>query len=268
MTEKQMKRQIETRLSLLEKAITKVQKRLSHAPEGYLKIASRPSRPFSYYRFLKGQRSKGTYLRKSEEPLIRSLAQKSYDQKILPALKRERALLKKLKETYEAFSPEEFFSALPQSRQALISQHLFTDADAAEAFLSAPYVPLEYKDSSPSIAVTDNLKVRSKSESLVALFLLEHKIPFRYEAPLFLRKGGTVYPDFTLLHPLSGDIIYWEHFGYLDEPGYLEKAIKKLRMYAENGIFPGINLIITYETKNSPLDYKQVDLIGKQYLLL
>ena len=58
--------------------------------------------------------------------------------------------------------------------------------------------------------------VRSKSESMIALQLYTEKIPFRYECALQLGET-TLYPDFTILHPKTGEIFYWEHFGMMDE---------------------------------------------------
>lgn len=62
------------------------------------------------------------------------------------------------------------------------------------------------------------------------------------------------YPDFTILHPLTGKEIYWEHFGKMDLPEYAKNAADKLHMYARNGIYPGDRLITTYETMEQPLD--------------
>ena len=54
-------------------------------------------------------------------------------------------------------------------------------------------------------------KVRSKSESMICTYLSINKIPFRYECALTL--GNKVYyPDFTIRHPKTAEIYYWEHF--------------------------------------------------------
>lgn len=107
--------------------------------------------------------------------------------------------------------------------------------------------------------------VRSKSEMLIDTFLYTHKIPFRYESPLSL-DGITLYPDFTLRHPVTGSFYYWEHFGLADEEDYLNAAFKKLRLYASHGILPTINLITTFETKEFPLNTEFVESLIHQYL--
>ena len=73
------------------------------------------------------------------------------------------------------------------------------------------------------------------------------------------------YPDFTIRHPRTGEVYYWEHFGMMDEPPYAKKAMSKLNLYIENQIIPSINLITTYETKDHPLDLTQIKSIINYY---
>ena len=77
----------------------------------------------------------------------------------------------------------------------------------------------------------------------------------------------TFYPDFTIRHPKTGEIIYWEHFGLMDDPSYYQKTFSKLQLYASYGIIPSINLITTYETQEHPLSADIVEKIVKHYFL-
>ena len=77
-----------------------------------------------------------------------------------------------------------------------------------------------------------------------------------------------MYPDFTIKHPKTGKIYYWEHFGRMDDPKYAQNAISKLESYIKNGIIPDIDLISTYETKEHPLDYEMIEKIVKEYFCL
>lgn len=95
--------------------------------------------------------------------------------------------------------------------------------------------------------------LRSKSEVIIDMSLTQARIPFRYECQLII--GETIlYPDFTILHPHTRKIFYWEHFGMMDVPEYAFHAFSKLQLYQTSGIIPSINLITTYETKDHPLD--------------
>lgn len=108
--------------------------------------------------------------------------------------------------------------------------------------------------------------VRSKSEALIDQILFMHKIPFRYECALKL-KDTTFYPDFTIRHPKSGNYFYWEHFGLMDSPSYVQQTFQKLNLYCQSGIIPTINLITTYETKKQPLTSQAIENIIQEYFV-
>ena len=71
--------------------------------------------------------------------------------------------------------------------------------------------------------------VRSKSEALIINALFEHKIPFRYECLLQIQ-NVSIYPDFTIRHPVTGEVYYWEHFGMMDNENYAHNVYSKLQL--------------------------------------
>ena len=100
--------------------------------------------------------------------------------------------------------------------------------------------------------------VRSKSELIIAERLEKQNIPYRYEWPLKLRDGQIVYPDFTILHPQTLKIYYFEHFGMIGNPEYADNAIRKINTYAVNGILLDNNLTAAIEAAlraNSVIQY-------------
>lgn len=94
---------------------------------------------------------------------------------------------------------------------------------------------------------------RSKSECLIADSLLECGLAYIPEHPLKLRNGNTIYIDFKILVPESFEIVYWEHFGLMDNPEYASKNSKRIVQLNDSGIITGKNLIITMETRDCPL---------------
>lgn len=69
------------------------------------------------------------------------------------------------------------------------------------------------------------------------------------------------------VYPYTGDFYYWEHFGMMDNPAYIQNTTTKLNQYALQGITPGIQLITTYETKSQPLDPDLVEKYIQYYFL-
>lgn len=114
-------------------------------------------------------------------------------------------------------------------------------------------------------SISGNL-VRSKSETLIDMTLYVNRIPFRYESPLTIHEV-TIFPDFTIRHPQTGQFYYWEHFGLMDHPDYAKRAFSKLQLYYDAGIIPSLNLITTYETRDSPLSSELVEKIIHHYFV-
>lgn len=108
--------------------------------------------------------------------------------------------------------------------------------------------------------------MRSKSEKILADKLYMMGVPYVYEVPLYIKGYGYIKPDFTVLNKRTRREYYWEHLGMMDDKEYCEKAIKKIEGLERNDIFPGKKLILTYETKDHPLNIKIVEKLVKEYL--
>lgn len=107
--------------------------------------------------------------------------------------------------------------------------------------------------------------LRSKSEVIIDMMLYKYGIPFRYEEKIILNNGECIYPDFTVRHPITGKIKYWEHFGMMDKLEYRNNACRRIKLYCDNGIIPSIDLIATFETEEHPLDVEEVENIIQKY---
>ena len=107
--------------------------------------------------------------------------------------------------------------------------------------------------------------MRSWPESLIADSLFLEKIPYKYEKPFKLKNGHTVYPDFTIIHPLSGELFLWEHFGRWDKPGYRGSTIRKIKDYAESGILIGKNLIASFDDDEYKLSESEIKQLINAY---
>lgn len=136
-----------------------------------------------------------------------------------------------------------------------------TKAWMAEPFETNPLNPESLIHKTPSGHL-----VRSKSEVIIDTCLYLHNIPFRYECALYL-PNSVYYPDFTIMHPDTGELYYWEHLGLADVPGYYQKNCDKIQNYIANDIVPSISLILTWETISHPLSADYVEELIQYYFL-
>lgn len=115
----------------------------------------------------------------------------------------------------------------------------------ALAWMEAPYEKNPFHPEQLIYKTKSGIMVRSKSERMIADFLTEHGIPFRYEAKLMVG-GRTYYPDFTILCE-DGALLLWEHFGMMDQDEYFKHACEKIKAYRKKGYMQHTNLICTWE---------------------
>ena len=205
------------------------------------------------------------YLKKSEIGLAKKLALKKYVKLKIKALEASLAEIK-LHETKTTKAQVALNNLLNDNAYIeLLSDYLGKLKSEATVWANADY-PMNTKYPEGLVHPTvGGLMVRSKSESMIAIALSEHEIPFRYEN-LITIDNATFAPDFTILHPRTGQIMYWEHFGLMDDEKYLNDFSHKIICYAKNQIYLGENLIATYETSDCPLDYQSINNKIKQFL--
>ena len=108
--------------------------------------------------------------------------------------------------------------------------------------------------------------LRHGIEKILADYFYHKGIPYQYEKPLLLQGFGVVYPDFTFLSPRTRREIYWEHDGKMDDPAYAKSAVRKIDTYQKNGIYPGENLILTFETSDIPLNTRTIQEMVRRFL--
>lgn len=108
--------------------------------------------------------------------------------------------------------------------------------------------------------------VRSKSEVLILDRLYIKGIPFRYEYPLEIW-GSLFFPDITIPLFNENKFIYWEHFGMMSDRAYVDRATNKIASYSNAGILPNVDLIMTFENNNNPLDPERIDYIIDYYFV-
>ena len=250
----------------LHNALQIKQKSQKSSPQGHLRIAqAHGGKKIQYYHFTDPKNLKGTYIPHSKISFAQKLAQKDYDEKLIKQLQKQMTAINK----YLAISQNKIanlYSKMSYTRRQLVTPVTLTDTQYIEEWLSVTWQDRPFTEPCTDYTTTSNEQFRSKSEVIIADTLKRMNIPYRYEYPLELKDGRTFYPDFLCLNVHTRQEYYWEHFGLMDNPEYLERTIQKLKVYSENKILPGKNLIITMETHATPINLKQIETLIKEFL--
>ncbi len=206
-----------------------------------------------------------TYIPKKNITLARNLAQRDYDNKLLQEIDSRKKIMNKFLKEYPQTGLENTYEELNEYRKKLIRPIIETDESYAKEWINAPYVRKIIGEDVPVIFTENGERVRSKSEKMIADKLKQLGISYRYEAPLRFGRNLVLHPDFTLLHVKERKEIYYEHFGMMDNPEYVENALKRIEIYEKNGIFPGDKLLFSWETSTVPVNMKVVEGMVKRF---
>lgn len=246
----------------LASQIQSLNSKIQALPEGKLICTHNGNR----YKWYKSDGKQNHYIPKSDHQLAEQLAAKKYFTLLLQDLLQEqKAIDYYLKHHSKDCGKADQMLDMPEYRQ-LLSPFFNSMSSELLQWMNFPY---EHNPKYPEQLIHKTISgnyVRSKSEAMIAMILQINQIPFRYECSLNLPKA-TIYPDFTIRHPKTGTLYYWEHFGLMDDPSYYKNTYSKLQLYASAGIIPGIQLITTYETKEYPLNTELVEKIIAYFFL-
>ena len=218
---------------------------LCSMPEGTL--GTNKSNGKTYLRWWKkGRYAKNISMKKPEDiELARALRRKRFLKEVISVIDNNIGLLEELLAKYIEFDPKGISDKLSKAYQI---------------------PPGKEKEVLPGFHPhsADAAEYRSKSEEIIALVLQSNGYRFMYECEIVANQR--VYkPDFTIMDPRTNQLVYFEHFGQPDQPGYYEKMVRKLIDYWYEGIRIGKNLIVTFETKNEPLTTAQVQMALDQF---
>ena len=259
-----MKGKISERWLVLEGTIRKRDLLLKRAPAGRMRVNCSRKNP-QYYQ-VTGDNLCGRYLGRHQMKLIKALAQKDYDEKVLRAAQHELRVLNRLKRQLGT-APEDIYETLPAWRKELVEPIWLPDDMYIRRWEQEEFLTKGIADDNPEFRTTKGEQVRSKSEILIANTLAELGIPYRYECELVLQDGIVLYPDFTVLHVKEWEEKYLEHFGMMDVPEYCSNALKRMELLQKNGIYPGKQLFMTFETRERPLNTTFIRELFTQWFL-
>lgn len=249
---------------------------IESAPEGTI-VAIKNHNTYQYYRKTNETNAHGRYIKKKDRNLVKEILQKEYIKKSLPKIGEQIKIIEHFLNSYNLEKIEKIYEDMPDAKQIYVKPYIIPmelyakqweenkikEKDSLSKFITNKYVLTEEK----GVWTEKGELVRSKSEKILADKFYRMGIPYVYECPLMIKGFGYICPDFVLLNKCTRKEYYWEHFGLMSDKDYCEKSVRKINQYIKNGIYPGENLISTYETEKCIMDFKVVDEIIERYLM-
>lgn len=218
-----------------QKVLQEIDKELENLPTGYLS-----KRRKTYYHTI-DRKDIGI----TKKPLIiRQLCRKKY------LLARKDQLMKNISHLSADLSKvdertsKQLIETFSQAYQEVPISYFYHPS--VETWLTAPHEKHPYPPEEQVYITKNGVRVRSKSELLIATQLENYQIPYQYEAELILGNKKE-YPDFIIKSPFTGKTVIWEHFGALHLSGYETKMNEKLDAYLTYGYVPNETIIYTFE---------------------
>ena len=253
--------EIESELKLFKNYYDKVSAELKglkkRVPEGSRLHAAKHGRTYQYYIRWKGTQKPREYIGKERMKEAGILARIEYLEKLSGRLIKDIKCLDGLKEKWSGDPFNWVEENMNQGKYILVTPVHCNDACFIQEWKDQIYEKMQFKEDSSEFYTRKGVRVRSKSEMIIADILDEMKIPFLYEKPLKLGTW-TIHPDFTLLDIYNRREIYWEHFGMMDDADYRNDAFLKMRKYEECGFYQYDRFIWTFETGKLPLNTKEL----------
>ena len=252
------------RQTVLKDKIQFLEKYTNLIPELRFKISYQRGKERYYYK----NRLTDDYKYISNEEEIHRLLVIYYAKKALIPLRRE---LSHINRILEKNADEEIQSLLAQNSER---KNSLLKPDALELcdevfirnWLSDKYKTKGFSPTFPEIYSLSGKRVRSKSEGSIINCLESRNIPYYYEYPIYI-DGIYFHPDFRILRVRDRKVIYWEHWGSMDDPEYVAEQLRKLEEYKKVGIELGKNLFVTMESHNHPLNVKTINIFIDDYLV-
>ena len=246
----------------LEKNIKLLASQIEKLPEGTI-VCARNGKNYKWYR---SDGHDEAYIHKKDRKLAEKLALKKYCSLRMEDAKKELKATKAYLKKYEPSQKLKELFEQPSEYRNLLETYLKPEKEDLLAWMQEDY---EKNPHYPEMLIHKSISgrfLRSKSEAMIDSYLFRNKIPYRYEEEMQL--GHDVwYPDFTIRHPNTGKKFIWEHFGFMDDPKYRRKTIRKIDSYISNGYIPMVNFITTFETKDNPLGMDVIEEIIQHYFL-
>lgn len=240
---------------------------LRDMPEGTLNVYTEGDRHYYYERIPKtGNRKKVRRKAITSDPdRVTQLTRKKYLCKATAVLDSDISLIDQTLQDYQPFDEQTvmagFLEEYPELESGIYRKQ--PDSDLWQNALPS----MKYHDPKRLQArAPDGTATLSKNEMYIAARLEHFGLIYRHDCATGI-PGLYRFPDFQILRPRDRKVIYWEHFGMMDDLEYRIDYKRKMKEYEAAGIVPWDNLMITYSKTKYDLDGVMIDAMIRAWLL-
>jgi len=238
-------------------------------PNGNLMVTKNDGRSVIYrVTYVKGKRKRKSITKDSD--MICQMLRREYLEEEVEALKHNKELLLSVMGKMSTVDSTARMRSLMERYPWMSDEQLkaaITAPDAGDdSWNSTPLNMNFFNEGSLRHVTSWGLRVRSKSEALIAEMFHKYDICFKYESALDV-DGTNVYPDFKIRRA-DGKIIWWEHRGLMNNREYSMRQHQKDIIYEENGIVPWDNFVVSYDNLEGDINLKIVEGLIKTWLIV
>lgn len=242
-----------------EERLKKEKAELNSMPEGSLIFMNDNGRTNYVQLIPASAKTGGKRIRRAinKDPnLIKQLARKKFLQKSVELTSEEVERIKIFLQSSRPPDAERVLETLPEKYKDISESVYFPKRAEAKQWAQKPFNQSTFNPEEKIHMSIGGIKVRTKSELLIADRLELYDLPFRYEDTLGYRQYS-FNPDFSVM--TTKGIMYWEHCGMMNDPKYRRRNEWKLQIYNKIGVVPWKNLIITYDFEDGGLDLRIIE---------
>lgn len=200
----------------------------------------------------------GSYVSKKDLSMVKLVAQLDYYKQIVIELKKRERVINRVLKQCDNSKLDQIYLHQCEGRRKIVTPIQEPKEIFIQRWMNEEYEASDRWDDDKNFFYTlKGEKVRSKAEKIIADELANYDVPYKYEYPLKLTVGKQIKifrPDFIVLNCESRKEYILEHLGMMDKLSYYNFNLNKLHVFEQNGYLLGINLLITHETSDSPID--------------
>ena len=167
---------IKSEIGILERALNRTMLELGElrmlVPQGVRLHAQKHGNVYQYYLRKEKTDLSGSYLKSEDRSIAIMLAQIEYDEKLIVILERNLNSLRKLEKSWINNTYESTFAKMTPGKRELVKLPYLSDEDYIKNWLEKGYEGVDFKEDAPEYYTKRGLRVRSKSEVIIADILV------------------------------------------------------------------------------------------------